>query len=131
MSLMRAMVSPPWGRVKARASCPVFRCIVQLDEIIWRGFFGLVGLLVLLVLVLLVVSCELGMAQSATSCLYRCMTFTLVIDQVKVRPKLVAALVVMVSLIVLGLSSCAFVRMAGLVVGCEMLALVLALLAYD
>jgi hypothetical protein len=59
------------------------------------------------------------------------MTFALVIDRVKVRPKLVAALVVMVSLVVLGLSSCAFVRMAGLVVGCETLALVLALLAYD
>jgi len=59
------------------------------------------------------------------------MMFALVIDQVKVRPKLVAALVVMVSLVVLRLSSCAFVRMAGLVVGCEMLVLVLALLAYD
>ena len=59
------------------------------------------------------------------------MMFALVIDQVKVRPKLVAVLVVMVSLVILGLSSCMFVRMAGLVVGCEMLALVLTLLAYD
>jgi len=151
MSLTRAMASPPWGHVKARASCPVFCHIVQLDEIIWWGFFGLIGslvllvlvllvmvllvlvllVLVLLVLVLLVVSCELGMVQSATSCLYCCMTFALVIDWAKVRPKLVAALVVTVSLIILELSSCMFGWMASLVVGCEMLALVLALLAYD